>query len=109
MNDLLHMLFGAALVVVGVLSSAIADRIRGIRTRRELAARERKQADTAPGNSAEVAMSRDVVAALMTAGYSRHEATEATCGVPRSATATLESWTRAALGLCMRNGKGGRS
>jgi hypothetical protein len=41
LSNILFMLFGAALVAVGVLSSALADRIRGIKLSRETQPRER--------------------------------------------------------------------
>jgi hypothetical protein len=41
LNNILFMLLGAALVAVGVLSSALADRIRGIKLVREVQSRER--------------------------------------------------------------------
>ena len=96
------MLFGAGLVVLGVLAGALADRIRagGVLIGRAHG-RARKSAnqppDALPGNSAEVKMASDVIAALVQAGYSKAEASEATAGVASSACSTLESWTRAAL------------
>lgn len=111
MNDLLHMLFGAALVVIGVLSSALADRIRGIRARerRENAQRERAQISPANGAGASNAMAKDVIAALAQAGYTKAVANEAVWSCLGSERATIESWTRAALRRCMRDGKEGRS
>ena len=41
LSNILFMLFGAALVAVGVLSSALADRLRGIRLIREAQPRDR--------------------------------------------------------------------
>jgi len=40
-TSILYMLFGAALVAVGVLASALADRIRGLRISRDATPRER--------------------------------------------------------------------
>ncbi len=40
-TDALHILFGAALVAIGVLVTALADRIRNLRAARETAPRER--------------------------------------------------------------------
>lgn len=110
MNDLLHMLFGAALVVIGVLSSALADRIRGnrARERRELAQREPRVSDRAPANGTDAsnAMAKDVIAALAQAGYTKAVAAEAVWSCSGSERSTLESWTRAALRRCARNGAG---
>lgn len=41
LSNVLPMLLGAALVAVGVLAAALADRIRGLRVSREVAPRER--------------------------------------------------------------------
>jgi len=46
-TSILYMLFGAALVAVGVLASALADRIRGLRISRE-AAPPRERASRVP-------------------------------------------------------------
>jgi len=48
LNSVLFMLLGAALVAVGVLSAALADRIRGLRGSREVAPRERASRAPAP-------------------------------------------------------------
>lgn len=103
MMQIAYMLVGAGLVVLGVLTGALADRIRGIKAQRgakfwnEPGMPRKPQRDTAPGNPTEIALSRDVTAALVQAGYSKREAVEAVGNVPSSACSTLESWTRAAL------------
>lgn len=98
------MLLGALLVVVGVLAGAVGDRIRGNRAARERAAPRRANAkgaaDVAPVLEPFDAMGRDVVTALVGAGYNKDEAIAAARACPGSARATLESWTRAALGQC---------
>ena len=49
LNSVLLMLFGAALVAIGVLASALADRVRGLKVSREVAPRERAaRAQSAP-------------------------------------------------------------
>src|SRR5271154_4955340 len=49
LNSVLTMLFGAALVAIGVLASALADRIRGLKIAREAQPRERaSRAQSAP-------------------------------------------------------------
>jgi hypothetical protein len=44
----LNILFGAALVAIGVLAAALADRIRGLRISRDAATRERASRPAAP-------------------------------------------------------------
>ena len=48
MTDVLHMLFGAALVAIGVLAAALADRIRGIRISRDAREPRPSRAQSAP-------------------------------------------------------------
>ena len=43
LGSVLPMLLGAALVAVGVLAAALADRVRGLRVSREIAAHDRPQ------------------------------------------------------------------
>jgi Holliday junction resolvase RuvA-like protein len=129
MNDLLHILLGAALICLGVLTGAIADRIRGVvRARREhrdtMAApagvrREQRDATPVPaarpakrgeqwmspaGRAAEQEnIDREVVsAALVSAGYSKKVAEEAISACAARERETIETWTRAALRRCMR-------
>src|SRR5262245_42171552 len=56
LSNVLPMLFGAALVAVGVLAAALADRIRGVRVQRDAAPRER--AGRAPGAPAAIPVIR---------------------------------------------------
>lgn len=121
-TSLLHMLLGAALVVIGVLTAALADRLRGLRASREIAPRARSAVipmiTAVEQGHAKVATARagraeskiqphandpeDVITVLVTAGYTKQiaaEATRACSGVERS---TIEGWTRAALRRCTR-------
>lgn len=98
----LSMLLGAALVVFGVLASALADRIRGLkiarpqaREPRELA--PRKEASAPVMTDAHVRLGNDVKTALVQMGYSKHEASAAIAECKGSEQASLEAWTRAAL------------
>ena len=115
MGNVLYILLGAALVLAGVLSGALADRIRGVRLAR--APLQREVADArAPrqseGNAAraartrqplavvlspEEAMARDVQLALETSGFSKAEAQAATRGVAATDKHSLENWIRAAF------------
>lgn len=93
--NVLPMLFGAALVALGVIAGGVADRIRGVRVTRASAPRVAKR-ETTPAARA-TAMGRDVVDALTGAGYGAAEADAAAIATPASQRATLESWTRGAL------------
>lgn len=131
MQNALYMLFGAALVAVGVLAAAAADRIRGLRTSREAAPRERvsRAASTSAQQARQVIpvveMPRalpkqpkaprtepkdatdggdDVIAALVAAGYKKPIAVEATWACSAAERTTVESWTAAALRRCARGG-----
>lgn len=125
-------LFGAALVAIGVLAAALADRIRGTRpgsARAMLAPREvtprampramrqrqrievvEPESDpvptpmkpTRPGETKEQA--DDVIAALVAAGYKKSRATEATWGCSQTERVTIELWTKAALRRCAQGG-----
>lgn len=104
MNDLAHILLGAALVWLGVIAGALADRIRSIsrKTSTERAERTPRSRATAPARgvpvtSAHESMARDVTAALVTAGYDKAIAASAVAACAGSETATIEGWTRAAL------------
>jgi hypothetical protein len=109
MNDLLHVLLGAALVSIGVFVSALADRIRQLRAmhaahvpaREPAPAREPKRAaaaeDITPGSG-------DVVAVLIAAGYRKPLAAKAVAACTPSEQASPESWTRAALRRCAMGG-----
>lgn len=114
MNDLAHMMFGAILVWFGVVSGALADRIRGARAlgkRRENEASHatvalakaravRTSRDAPIVTSAQSAMAADVTLALVTMGYPKATAAEAVAACPSAETSTLESWIRAALKRC---------
>jgi hypothetical protein len=134
LSNVLFMLLGAALVAVGVLSSAIADRIRGVKITRETQPRERaSRASSAPAivvsppvieyakpipvptskparalrtesKTAATDGGEDVIAALVGAGYRKPVATEATWGCTAAERATVEAWTAAALRRCARVG-----
>ncbi len=102
--NMLSMLFGAALVALGVIAAGVADRIRGIRVQRASSPREitaripkAKALRTTESPPGEERMLRDVVTALTQAGYSGVEAGTAAYKTPASQRSTLESWTRGAL------------
>lgn len=133
-TSVLYMLLGALLVTAGVLVSALAERIRGLRSAREVPVpRERaSRAQSQPVRQAipveEVAdLPRaaavkhraprveskpqantdggdDVIAALVAAGYKRPIATEATWACGAGERASIEGWTAAALRRCARGG-----
>jgi len=124
----LNMLFGATLVTFGVLASALADRIRGIRLAREAAPRESRRVaeplrviesesvellpslpkperSRAPRSETKMQTAADdVIAALVAAGYKKPIATEATWGCSAADRETIEGWTRAALRRCAQGG-----
>lgn len=126
-TDAVHILFGAALVAIGVLASALADRIRGLRIARE-SARERtgrhqsappaipvvdpsELLRAAPGPKPRAArpetkdasnVGEDVITALVAAGYKKAIATEAAWACNLTERSTIESWTAAALRRCGR-------
>ena len=130
MANFLYMLFGAALVALGVLAAALADRIRGLRVSRETAPRENVRRHTvipvvepvelhratpavpakpqrAPRAESKVQSADgadDVIAALIGAGYKKPIATEATWACSAAERATIENWTGAALRRCARGG-----
>lgn len=120
MTGVLYALLGGALVILGVLASAVADRVRGIRVNSKhptsavavepMRARPRPDPEvirqarrafesTLPGE-------HDVVAALVASGYKRAVAAEAARGCDAADRSTIESWTAAAL---RRAGKGAPS
>lgn len=124
------MLLGAALVAIGVLAAALADRIRGLRVSRDAVPRERtNRAQVSPAaipviEPAEMLRaaptvakprqqkvpagpktedgSDDVIAALVAAGYKKPIAAEAAWACSSAERATVEDWTRAALRRCAR-------
>jgi hypothetical protein len=124
MNDVAHVMLGAALVTIGVLAAALADRIRGLRIRRERATAPARAAieviepelvptpppkserERAPrtGSKTQQTAADDVIAALAAAGHKKQVATEAVWGCSAAERATIEDWTRAALRRCARGG-----
>ncbi|HSX22380.1 MAG TPA: hypothetical protein VLE97_06345 [Gaiellaceae bacterium] len=132
-TSVLYMLLGAALVAVGVLASALADRIRGLRASREVpqprALRTEKGAPQRGAISVveptEVLRSGpvkprtvraeqkantteggdDVIAALVGSGFKKATAAEATWACTAAERGTIEGWTAAAL----RRARGGLS
>ena len=105
------MLLGALLVVVGVLASALADRIRGRRVDRvgrvgRVGPRARV-VDRPPGrdrfaqaSDADKKRGDQVTLALMSSGWRPTIAKSATWLCEQSERLTLEAWTRAALKNC---------
>ena len=98
------MLVGAALVLFGVLGGALADRIRGLRTRSPRAGKGATARATTPVDPVLVGwpdhqqrMANDVIGVLVTSGFSRAQANEAAQACPPTTRSTIESWTRAAL------------
>ena len=99
------MLLGALLVVVGVLASALADRIRGRRVER--VGPRARVADRPPGrdrfaqaSDADKKRGDQVALALMRSGWRPTIAKSATWLCGQSERLTLETWTRAALKNC---------
>jgi len=129
LSSLLTMLLGAALVAIGVLASALADRVRGLRISREGQPRERASRAPVPPAVAEAAElpratpapartpraqprpaaapegGEEVIAALVGSGYKRPIATEAAWACTAAERATVEIWAVAAL----RRARGGLS
>lgn len=119
MHHFPDVLLGAALVAIGVLAGALADRFRGIRLAGSRAADPRDRHPAAAkslresaelvqaqrpaakrasrSESAAQSEANDVIAALVTAGYKRPKATEAVWGCGAGERETIEGWTRAAL------------
>ena len=131
MQNMVWMLLGAALVSIGVLASALADRIRGLAVSREgYAPRERATRATSvpvappvipvmevrsppkpprvprvePKAAGTTDGGDDVIAALVAAGYKKPVATEAVWACGPAERASIERWTRAALVRCVRGG-----
>lgn len=121
----IDVLFGAALVAIGVLASALADRIRSIRAERKTQERAVRKVTVAESESARSApvpqksepvvraprsssiggtVASDVIAALVASGYKKPLATEAvwSCGLHERG--SVEVWTRAALRRCASGG-----
>jgi hypothetical protein len=113
------MLFGAALVSIGIIAGALADRIRDPRAKAYREARKLEARLAAPGRRvyvrppepelhpfkrtsldsviSERAMLSDVVSALVTMGWTKKIATEAAIACKPVERATIENWIRAAL------------
>jgi hypothetical protein len=133
MQNTLSMLLGAALVAVGVLVAALADRIRATRAAREQVPRERAprvqqspaaipvvepaelprtppvppakpQRRVEPKPQLNTDGADDVIAALVASGYKKPIATEATWACSVAERATIEGWTASALRRCARRG-----
>ena len=120
----LDMLFGAALVAIGVLAAALADRLRGLRVSRDRAPRvvapirtpievvepeavpaARSERPRAPKIESKASSAADdVIAALVAAGYKKPIAAEAAWACSVAERATIEGWTYAALRRCARGG-----
>jgi len=102
--NLASMALGAFLVVIGVLASALADRIRGIKIQRAIIEPRRKREPepesarvTTGITDADKKLRESVVAALVQSGFGKPEAQHAALEVPSAQRASLEAWTRAAL------------
>ena len=108
MNDVLHMLLGAALVCLGVLATALADRLRQLRITRSDSTRGHAHApETARSTRKPLAIdpgSEDVIAALQGAGYKKALATQAALACTTREQMTPESWMGAALRRCAQGG-----
>ena len=132
MQNTLWMLLGAAIVSIGVLASALADRIRGLRVSRDgYAPRERAPRATSvpaappvipvmevrsappkpprvprvePKAAGTTDGGDDVIMALVGAGYKKPVATEAVWACGPAERASIEKWTAAALRRCARGG-----
>jgi hypothetical protein len=104
------MFLGALFVVIGVLASAAADKIRGVKFTKERApssserigrahgrARESADAPASPTTDAHKMMRADVIRALVQSGFDKLAAAKAVDECPGAVQSTLEAWTRAAL------------
>ena len=103
MIEIANVLLGAALVAIGVLAAAIADRIRGLHRTRERVSRHLAGSSSKPrAPRCDTTTTADdasdaVIGALITAGYPKRVAVAATAGCAPDQRATIESWTRGAL------------
>lgn len=118
MNGVAHTLLGAALVVVGMIAAALADRIRNIHLVRERSTESMPSpidvvSDRAPKQKSERGRAHpetkqqdadDVVAALVAVGHKKQIATAAVFDCNARERTTMEGWTRAALRRCLREG-----
>lgn len=129
--DLMFILLGAGLLSLGVLSGALADRIRGIRLMRAVTrearetppreaqrvrepAEQPKRAERVPPTPAaspprgtpiphNAGMAADVIAALVNAGYRKSAAAQAASACTPSEQMSLSGWVLAALRRCSRS------
>lgn len=102
MNDVVNLLLGATLVVIGVVAAALADRIRGVRSTRESGPRAASIGSKAVASrdtpiAANDVVRQEVIGALVAAGYPKRVAGAATAGCAPEQRTTAEAWTRAAL------------
>lgn len=122
MNDVSNMLLGAALVAIGVLAAALADRIRGFRVTRQRAGAAgphasievvdpeqvpipKSEKERAPRRSkAQQTAADDVIAALVAAGHKKQVATAAVWDCSAAERTTIEEWMRSALRRSARGG-----
>jgi hypothetical protein len=123
MNDVAHTMLGAALVAVGILVAALADRVRALRVTRERSKTAEpvravadvveprpvvtSKADRSWARRAESKLQTpadEVIGALVAAGYKRQVATEAVRACTLAERATIEDFTSAALRRCARGG-----
>jgi hypothetical protein len=131
LSSILFMLAGAAIFALGTLTSALADRIRGIKLVRDPQPRERtSRTPSAPAVAASLPVieyakpipvaaptpkptrapskpaapdgGEDVIAALVASGYKKPIATEAAWACTAAERATAEAWVAAALRKCAR-------
>lgn len=98
MNEL-SMLLGAAPVIAGVLASALADRIRGIRSQRAASLVQQ-----APRPKAEIigkSLGDQIVEVLVRSGYTQAIARRAVWECKSTERKSIEQWTRAALACAL--------
>ena len=118
-TDALHVILGGALVILGVLASAFADRVRSFRIIKDRSERPQIVAEPSRVREANEVIRQarqafesslpgehDVVAALVASGYKKAVAIEAARGCAATDRVTIEGWTAAAL---RRAGKGAPS
>jgi Holliday junction resolvasome RuvABC DNA-binding subunit len=107
MNDVLHMLLGAALVCLGILATAAADRIRQLRITRRVNTRVLEEVSPRTTRTPVVVLSSgsdDVVTALVSAGYKKALASRAALACTAHEQTTAETWMAAALRRCVQGG-----
>lgn len=110
MDDVTHLLLGGALVAIGVVAAALADRIRGVRSTRESVPRAAATTRSKPlatrntSIAANDTTQEDVIGALVSAGYPKRVAAAATAGCTPQQRSTPEVWTRAALAALRAGG-----